>query len=130
MRSHKTRTYVQGTVRFGLSERRESLHQTELGTGALLGSGRLRNNRPETASVFRLLEGNNRNRREVSGRELGRLLHIPGKCLFCAPCAPPSRKKCNLRELVGRHITRSPYTVLPFYVLHALRNTRHTSRVV
>ena len=91
-----------------------------------MASGRLCDNRPEIVPGFRFFQGNNRDgNRKVPGRLFGRLLHTNGH--FAQRAHPHGAKKRSLRVLVGRHISTSP--ILTYYLLHALQNTRHTSRV-
>ena len=78
-----------------------------LGTEAHLGFGRFLDNRPKNVFGHRIFDANDRNRnRELSGRLVGRLLHING-CF--APCSRLSvwKKPGNFRVRVGRHIATS-----------------------
>ena len=115
---------------------------SELDTGALLGSGRLSHNWPEIVSGFRVFEGNNRDRnRQVSGRLTDK---FPVGYLGCYYTQMATRilrhvthlygeKKRNLRVLVVRHISTSPYCRITYYThcrTHGTHNVKNDNKSI
>ena len=95
--------------------------RSELGTGCLLGSGRLFD------PVSGYLKETTEKPKSTSFRSDIRSV-ITREWLFCCTCAPQWSTKRNIRVLVGRHIiiAHIHIAVLPMYELHTLQNApRH-----